>query len=280
MPHLAILGLGRMGTAMARRFSAQGHALTGWTRSGRSPDGIATATFEDAVARADTIVTSLYDDTAVAETLDRLATLDLTGKLIVETSTVRPQVLRSRLDALQAAGASAVDAPISGGPELVEAGHCGIFIGGTDADAARAIETLTSLTDRIFHTGPLGTGMAMKTVNNAMIQAYFAGLAELLPLARESGLDFETAIRILATGPAGMPLLKDRLPKALGEDDTVGFSLADVMKDNAVFRAALTDAGLPTPLLDRFAMLAGEATEAGAGPNDVAAFVPFAYDRR
>ena len=276
---VGIAGLGRMGAAVGQRLAAEGYSISGWTRSGRRVEGIApAATLADLVAGSDTLILSLYDDAAVAEVLDALAGMDLGGRLIADTSTVAPDLLRGRAEALEARGALAVDAPISGGPELVLAGRCGIFLGGTEAAAARARAVLEDVTPRLFHVGPPGAGLAMKVVNNAMLQAYFAGLAEMLPLAREAGIPFETALRIVAGGPAGMPMLADRLPRALGEDDSVGFSLADVLKDNAVFRAALAAHDLPSPLLDRFADLAGDAPH--IADKDVAAFIPHAYTRR
>ena len=67
---------------------------------------------------------------------------------------------------------------------------CGIFIGGQDADAARAEPPWRRCRRGIFHVGPLGAGLVMKTINNAMIQVYIAGLAEQLRLAGRAGLPF------------------------------------------------------------------------------------------
>lgn len=280
MTRIGVIGLGRMGAAMAQRMAAQGLEVTGWTRSGRSVAGVASAPDLDAlVAGAEVLVLSLYDDAAVAQMLDALLERDLQGRLVVETSTCIPDHVRSRADAFATKGARIVDAPISGGPEMVAAGTCGVFIGGTE-DAARDAEAaLSTISSRIFHVGPLGAGLAMKTVNNAMLQAYMVGLAEVLPLAREAGLSLETALGIVAGGPAGTPMVKDRLPRALGQDDSVGFSLADVLKDNGVFRDVLAAAGLPSPILDRFASLGAEAVADGVGDRDVAAFIPHAYAR-
>ena len=130
MSRIGIIGLGRMGTALARRFADQGHPITTWTRSERSLDGIDPAKSLDALAnQCDSLVLSLLNDEAVSEVLDTLLTCDLSGKQIIDTSTVIPQTLQSRAVAISAAGASCVDAPISGGPEMVLAGTCGIFLG-------------------------------------------------------------------------------------------------------------------------------------------------------
>jgi 3-hydroxyisobutyrate dehydrogenase-like beta-hydroxyacid dehydrogenase len=177
-----------------------------------------------------------------------------------------------------AKGAVAVDAPISGGPELVHAGACGVFIGGTDAAAQRASAVLAGISGRIFHVGPLGTGLVMKTINNSMLQCYINGLGEFLPLANRSGLSMETAMRILAGGPAGAPFIKDRLPKILGEDDTVGFSINAGKKDNDVFQRVMQSYGLASESLKAAGRRQEQAIGAGLGEADPAALVKFAYD--
>jgi len=279
MERIGIIGLGRMGAAMAQRFAAQGREVVGWTRSGRTVQGVPTAaSIDEVVARSDVMILSLYDDDAVAEVLDKLLTLDLSGRLIVETSTVVPDLLKDRIAHIEALGADAVDAPISGGPEMVAEGRCGIFIGGRAEAAARAQGVLDAISDRIFHVGPLGAGLVMKVVNNAMFQHYFNGLAEILPLARKAGLTLETALGIVSGGPAGIPMVADRLPRVLGEDDSVGFALTGVAKDNDVFRRVVQAHDLPTDKLDIFARHLDDAIAAGYGARDIAAFINYAYE--
>jgi 3-hydroxyisobutyrate dehydrogenase len=278
MDRIGVIGLGRMGAAMAERFAAMGVSVTGWTRSGRSVEGVPQAPDLAAlVATSDVLVTSLFDDAAVANVLDALLGCDLSGKLIVETSTVVPGVAKARAERIAAAGAAIVDAPISGGPELVAAGQCGVFIGGEAVDAARAEAALAPLSARIFHVGPLGAGLVMKTINNAMVQVYIAGLAEQMRLARRAGLPLKTALTILGGGPAGMPAMRDRIPKMLGEDDTVGFPVSGLLKDYAVFRRVADEAGVETPALAAAEPLFLDAIEAGLAEADGAAILSRAY---
>jgi 3-hydroxyisobutyrate dehydrogenase-like beta-hydroxyacid dehydrogenase len=276
---IGIIGLGRMGTAMAQRFAAQGASVQGWTRSGHAPAGVpCAADIEKLVAASDALVLSLYADAAVAEVLEKLLTLDLQGKQIIETSTVVPDVLKSRIARIGAQGATAVDAPISGGPELVLAGQCGVFIGGEEQAAVHATEVLETISDRIFHVGPLGAGLVMKTINNGMIQAYFNGLYDMLPLAQRAGLSLETALKIVAGGPAGTPFIGARLPKVLGEDDTVGFTISAARKDKDVFERVAASFGLPAVTFARFGEITDAAISTGLGEHDPAALVRKAYD--
>lgn len=281
MTSIGIVGLGRMGQAMAARFAAQGCAVTGWTRSGRAAEAGQTAPdLATLAATADVLVLSLYDDTAVADVLDALLTLPLAGKLVIDTSTVTPEVLQSRAARFAEAGAAVVDAPISGGPEMVRAGTCGIFLGGADDAAARARAHLLPLSGAVHHVGPLGAGLVMKVINNGMLQIYFRGLVELLPLAAQAGLPFETVLTLVARGPAGLPMLAARLPKALGTDTSVGFSVSAVNKDNAVFRKVVAAHGLSSQTLSAADRHQQQAIAAGLGEADIAAVLRYAYDHR
>lgn len=281
MSSIGVVGLGRMGTAIAQRIAEQGHRVIGWTRSGRAVEGVETTAGLDALTRvSDTLILSLFDDAAVADVLDRLLASDLAGKQIIETSTVVPDVLKERITAIESVGATAVDAPISGGPELVHAGKCGVFIGGTEHAAERARASLELISDRIFHVGPLGAGLVMKTINNGMIQTYFSGLADFMPLAQRAGLTLETALQILAGGPAGTPFIQARLPKVLGEDDTIGFTVSAAKKDQEVFSRIAASFDLRSRMLDRFGVLTDAAIEDGMGEKDPAVMVTWAYDNK
>ncbi len=278
MERIGVVGLGRMGSAIAQRMTAEGLDVRGWTRSGRIVDGVAIAPdLGSLVSHSDIVILSLLNDAAVAETLDAILGNDLAGKLIIETSTVTPGVLMDRIDAIRDKGATAVDAPISGGPELVQAGACGIFIGGDNAAAERAQKTLSAISGRIFHVGPLGAGLVMKTINNSMIHTYLAGLADLMPLARAGGMPLETVIKIVAGGPAGMPVLVDRVPRVLGEDDSVGFDIRSAFKDNHVFREVLASYGLRSPTMERLRAQEDAVEKAGLWDHDVAALISLAY---
>ena len=278
MDRIGIIGLGRMGAAMALRYAGQSVPVTGWTRSARAVDGVPYAPdLAGLVAASDVLILSLFDDAAVAETLDRLVGHDLAGKLVIDTSTVAPSVMKSRAGRFAALGAALADAPISGGPELVAAGACGIFIG-TDTDTvARAQQALTPLSNRIFHVGELGTGLAMKTVNNALLQTYFAGLAEQMRVAKRAGLDLQTALTILCGGPAGVPMVRDRVPKILGQDPTVGFTVAGIAKDNAVFQRVASELGVDTPTLRAAQAMIADGMATGLADADPAALIAQAY---
>lgn len=284
MQTVGVIGLGRMGSAMAGRFSENGWQVHAFTRSGidaqmASRLSIVPHISAGEVARnCDLVFLSLYDDTAVEEMVTALCQSGIAGRLIVDTSTVRPAVLAGLMPLIEAAGASAIDAPISGGPETVAAGNCGVFAGGKESDVRRAMPALEVLSNRIHHVGPPGAGLAMKVVNNAMLQGYWATLAEAVRIARKSGLPLGPAISILAGGPAANAMFKGRVPKILGEDTTVGFAVAGAAKDSAVFVGTADDLGVDVPVLRSAKAMFEQAVANGLGEADIAAIIARAYD--
>jgi 3-hydroxyisobutyrate dehydrogenase len=167
------------------------------------------------------------------------------GRLILETSTVVPQILIERAEAFAAKGAMVADAPISGGPEMVAAGTCGVFVGAEPQVAARAEPVLGGSRRRFCTWGRWARGMAMKTINNALLQIYGRGLREMLPVAVRAGISLEDVLAVLNAGPAGTGFIRDRMPKITGEDTSVGFTMNGVHKDNEVFRRVAESYGLP-----------------------------------
>ena len=285
MERVGVLGLGRMGREIARRLAEDGSAVTGWTRSGLSADearalGVTMAQRPaDVAVASDVLILSLFDDSAVRDVLTTLFDSDLSGKLIADTSTVSPMLLRNMQAQAHAAGVALVDAPISGGPEMVANGSCAVFLGGAPGDVARAEPVLARFAGRVIRTGALGTGMGLKVVNNATLAGTFATLSETLSIAKRAGLDFELVLRALAGGPAGPPWLGARLDRILGLDDSVGFSIDGAAKDLAVCRGSAAELGIDVPVLDRMAALTAVAQEEGLGERDLAAVLSTAWAR-
>lgn len=282
MERIGIIGLGRMGGAMAARMADQGAKVTAWTRSGLTPARAREIGVEAALDLAqlaqgsDILILSLFDDAAVRDVMAELMQTDLTGKLIIDTSTVSPKLLSGFTGTCAAA---LVDAPISGGPEMVTDATCGVFLGGAETDVARARAAVALFSGRIFHAGPLGAGMGMKIVVNAMIGGIMASLTEVIQIAKRSGLDYAATLQIVAGGPAGAPFINARLARMLGEDESIGFPVSAVLKDVGVFRAAAHELGVDAPMLANVHAMAETGASEGLGELDIATVVRAAWDR-
>ena len=276
---IGVIGLGRMGRALAARLAGQGAPVAGWTRSGLSAADadalgiVAAADLPGLVAVSDVLLLSLFDDAAVREMLARLARLDLAGRLIVETSTVSPAVVREAAPAIEAAGGRLIDAPISGGPEMVAAGTIGLFLGGAPEDVARLDPLARLLSDRVLPVGALGAGHAAKIVNNVALGGMWQTTLEALRLGQRLGLERDTMLGVLERSPGTGPALRDRLPKIRGEDMTVGFSVAGILKDQDLFLAVAEAAGEPLPALAAARENFRAVAAAGHGEEDLARMI-------
>ncbi len=281
-PRIGIIGLGRMGRAMAARLASSGFPVTGWNRSGIPEEFCGTCTAATDIPAlaggSDIIILALLDDAAVHAVAAYLATLDLSGKLIVDTSTVSPLTLASHQAAIEQKGGFLLDAPISGGPETLLAGKSGFYIGGREEDFHRFRPVAEMLSDRIHHVGALGHGAASKLINNMMLTGLWESLKEALQLGARAGLSRDRMIDVLSGSPAASPAMKGRLPVVLGETDHVGFPVSGVVKDVSVVRDYAAHLGVAIPAMQ--AALASFENAAGAGfaDADLATMVKLALD--
>lgn len=277
---IGVAGLGRMGHAMAVRLADEGFDVVGWTRSGAEKSGVSQVrSLEALVAGADILILSLFDQQAVEDVLGALTACDLSGKLIVETSTVSPTVIRDAEAAVHAAGARAIDSPISGGPGMIATGQAGLYVGGTDADVARFQPVAETLASRVIHVGALGDGAAAKIINNQLLCGFWEGLCESVAVGKGLGLSFGTIIDILSKSPGATPAMQGRLGVILGADDSVGFPVSGGAKDIGVIRDVAGALGVPTPAADAAHARFLDSIEAGSGEQDLASVVPRAFQQ-
>ena len=280
---VGILGLGRMGRAMAARLTGRGFSVEGWTRSGITADqadawSIAAHDTVAAVAAASGIVLlSLSDDAAVTEVVGQLVRGDLGGKLIVDTSTVSPDTMRRLARVIGEAGGTALDAPISGGPDLVLAGKAGFYIGGAAADFERFRPVAEAMSNRVHHVGALGDGAAAKIVNNMLLLGFWGCLKEAVQVGKHAGLSAETMMKFLAGSPAATPLLAQRVPVILGQSDDVGFTISGVVKDGAMFARTAQQYGIAVPAMESALASYRACQDAGLGDADFAVIIRAAY---
>lgn len=281
-PRIGIIGLGRMGRAMATRLSSSGFPVIGWSRSGVAEDlretVPAAADVPSLTETSDIIILALLDDAAVHAVATTLETLDLSGRLIVDTSTVSPLTLARHRPMIEQKNGRLLDAPISGGPETLLAGKAGFYIGGSEEDYRRFLPVAEVLSDRIHHVGSLGHGAASKLINNMMLTGLWESLKEALQLGARAGLSRDKMIEILSGSPAASPAMKGRLAVVLGETDDVGFPVSGVIKDVSVVRDYATHLGVAIPAMDAALASFKTAARAGFADADLATMVKLALD--
>jgi len=193
-PRVAILGTGKMGSAIAGRLSGAGFELTLWNRTRERAAGLGIGQVAEtpaaAARNADVIISSLTGPDAVrAAYLGPTGALSAAkGKLIVEMSTAGPDLVAGLAKEVAAAGARLVDAPILGAPPIVLDGEAAILISGAKRDVAAATRVLAPL-GTVRHVGTLGKAARLKLVANSMLADVLLAAAELQVAGEEAGLD-------------------------------------------------------------------------------------------
>jgi 3-hydroxyisobutyrate dehydrogenase/2-hydroxy-3-oxopropionate reductase len=268
-----------MGSAMVRAIARAGFDLVVQNRT-RDRAAIVAAEVgcriadspAEAAAVADVVITMLADDAAVRDTYggaDGLLAGAREGVVLVDMSTVRPDTITALEAGARAAGAGILDAPVSGSTQLAEAGTLTLMVGGEAADLERARPALEAVSKTIFHTGPLGTGAAMKLAVNTVIFGLNGALAEGLVLAETAGIDRALAYDVIAAGAAGAPYVGYKRAAFLDPDATpVAFSLDLTDKDLGLITdyAAALGVELPQTAVNR--ALVREASAGGRGSRD------------
>jgi len=254
----AVLGTGRMGSAMAERLATQGVEVILFNRTPERATALAdrigasvATTPAEAASRADVVITMVADDAAVHDQFDGpdgIAAGIRAGSVAVDMSTVLPDTIRAVAPAIRARGAGILDGPVSGSVTSALAGELTIMVGGEADDLERARPILDCLARRVFHLGPLGTGAVMKLAVNTLIFGLNGAVAEGLVLAERNGIDRTLAYEVLASSAAGAPMVGYKRANFVEPDTApVAFSLALADKDLRLIRelAETSDTSMP-----------------------------------
>ncbi len=273
---VAVLGTGRMGSAMAERLAAEGAAVVVYNRGADRAAALASrigatvaATPAEAASGADVVISMVADDAAVRELFlgaDGVASGIRSGAVAVDMSTVLPDTIRSVAPAVRARGAGILDAPVSGSVGSTLSGELTIMVGGEAADLERARPVLERLSRRVFHLGELGTGAAMKLAVNTLIFGLNEAVAEGLVLAERNGIDRAVAYDVLAASAAGAPMVGYKRAAFVDPDTTpVAFSLALADKDLRLIRQLADASGttMPQAAINLETIRAAERTQGG-----------------
>jgi len=279
---IGIIGIGRMGAAMATRLLGLGHEVTVWNRSpdkaqALSAQGATVAATPRALAQACEVILSIVADAAAVEAAyfgpDGAATGDLTGKLVIEMSTLRPEAQLALAARLKALGAAAVECPVGGTTGPARDGKLLGFAGGSEPDFARAKPVLDQLCRRVEHIGPPGAGASMKLAINLPLLVYWQALGEALALVKPLGLDPARVMDIFADTSGGPNVLKVRggmIARAIAGGDTgpVTFDVDLIRKDLRTMIEEAASLGATLPVTQRALEVFDEAAREGMGGDD------------
>jgi 3-hydroxyisobutyrate dehydrogenase len=273
---IGIAGTGRMGTAFARRLIETGHAVKVWNRRPeRTSDAVAAGAFAvdlPGLAACDILILSLTDGAASQTVLRDLADAGLSGRLVIEMSTLLPDDAEALVAAATAAGADFVHCPVGGTVAPALKGQLLGLAGGTGAAFDRAKPLLDALCRRVEHLGTVSAAARMKLAVNLPLAIYWQTLGESLALLRGSGVSDDLAISLMADSSAGPTVLKNRAQVVVdtlaGTDQKGTFDVAGLAKDLSLALALAKAEGAELPLSHATAQRYATAISDGLGSFD------------
>jgi 3-hydroxyisobutyrate dehydrogenase len=289
---LGFIGLGAMGLPMTRHLLEAGHTVT---VSSRSPGPVARAVSIGAtdggdpsgVARAaGVVILCVPSSPQVAEVVEAMLPVLGPGQVVVDCSTIDPEVSRAQHARVAATGAGFLDAPLSGGTAGAERGTLTLMVGGDGAVLDAVRPALEPFAGRIVHVGGPGMGQVVKLCNNLIYAAQMVATAEASALAVRSGVDMAKLHEVLLHSTGDCVAVRTRLPVAGVVPDSPasngwkpGF-MTDLMAkdlDLALHYAESAGVGLATTAVAREAL--GAAIDAGYGREDFSSLAKVVFSR-
>ena len=284
-PRIAFLGLGIMGSGMARQLLANGFPLTVYNRNPAKSKPFAAegarvaGSPREAAAQADVIVSMVADDNASRSLWlgenGALASASA-GAVCVECSTVTVGWVRELAAAAGARECEFLDAPVTGSKAQAASAELNFLVGGDANTLEKVRPVLAAMSKTIVHLGPTGSGALLKLINNFVCGVQITALAEGMAMIERGGLDRAQALAVLTNGAPGSPLVKTVSARMTAPDFTPNFLLHLLAKDlgYAIQEGGRLSVELATAkaALEQFQ----KAIAAGHGDQDIAAVVePF-----
>jgi 2-hydroxy-3-oxopropionate reductase len=282
MTTVAVIGLGIMGGPMAANLLKAGYDVIGCNRSSEKVEqlvaqgGRGAADVAEAVRDADVVLTMLPDSPDVeAVVLGEGGVLGSArpGTLLVDASTIRPDVSVRLAEAARERGIRAVDAPVSGGEAGAIEGSLSIMVGGDSDDVAAARPVLEAVGSTIVHVGPAGAGQTVKAANQLIVAGTIELVAEALVFLEAHGVDTEAAVQVLAGGLAGNRILDRKAAGMIAREFRPGFRVDLHHKDLGIVTSAAREAGVAIPVGALVAQLMGALRAEGHGSLDHSALL-------
>ena len=277
MSKIAFIGLGIMGAPMSVHLANAGHEVVGYNRSperakplveagGRSADSIA-----DAVTDVDVVAVMVPDSADVQDVLTGEGGVFANAKqgtLVIDFSSIRPDVTAELAATAKEAGFRLLDAPVSGGEAGAKNAALSIMVGGSEDDFATAKPVFDAVGKTIVHVGGNGAGQTVKAANQLIVASNIQALAEAVVFLRAYDVDLEAALTVLGGGLAGSKVLEQKRGNMASDSFEPGFRIDLHHKDMGIVSSAAREAGVVLPLGQLVATLMASARANGDGGLD------------
>ncbi|WP_410601158.1 NAD(P)-dependent oxidoreductase [Amycolatopsis sp. lyj-90] len=278
---IAVLGLGGMGSGIAKAIRAAGFEVTVFNRSvekARSLEGIGVriaTSIEEAVAEVDVVVLSLADEAAVNQVLFEQPDSPIRpGSTVIDTSTVSPAFSHDITEKLASGGVSRVEACVVGNPHMAAEGKLRVFAAGAESDVDSVRDVLDAFGQEVRYLGAAGSGSALKLAFNSLLGVQTAALAEAVSFVEAMGMSRDLLLNALDNSGWRSPVLSFRLQFMLRREyRPAGFRSELMHKDLALVGMEAKARGATMPLVECAAREFEAVLRAGRGDDDAAVVV-------
>ena len=284
MSQIGFIGLGIMGKPMSRNLLKTGCSVVVYdvrpdpVAELKAAGAIPAASCSDAAARSEIIITMLPDGPDVERAVlgpEGVLAGARPGSVIVDMSSISPNVSQKVATASALKGVDFLDAPVSGGEPKAIDGTLSIMVGGEPSVFERVRPVLQKMGSAVTLTGPVGAGNTTKLANQIIVACNIAAMGEALVLATRAGLDPEVVFNAVKGGLAGSNVLNAKAPMVIARNFKPGFRIELHQKDlrNALLAAESAKVSLPLTSLVQQMLMA--LMNEGKGQLDHSAIVQF-----
>lgn len=279
---VAFIGLGIMGAPMASNLRAAGFDVVGYNRgidrrvAFERDGGKTAASISEAVSTADVVITMLSDTPDVESVMrDGGGVFDSApgGALVIDVSTIDPQVVRDLHADAASLNIGFLDAPVSGGEQGAIDGVLSVMVGGTEDHFRSGQAVFAGLAKTVVHVGPGGAGQTVKAANQLLVAGNLQLLSEAMVFLRKQGVRLEAAIEVLGGGLAGSTVIDRKAQGMLDRNFVPGFKVDLHHKDLGIFMAAARASESATPLGAVVTQLMSALRAQGSGALDHSALL-------
>jgi 3-hydroxyisobutyrate dehydrogenase len=279
MQRIGFVGLGIMGSGMAKNLARKGWPVTVWNRSpARAAElGLPVAASPRALGEASDVVVACVADPAAVERVvfadDGVLQAARPGFRYVECSTVSPELVRRTAGAFAARGAGMLEAPVTGSKLAAESGSL-LFMTGGPAELHRELEPLLlAMGSRAIHCGESGQGALMKLIGNSLISFMLEGLCEGLVVAQKGGLATDKVLEVIAASGFASPYFAFKGAAIRDRNFETHFSIDLLVKDQSLMLSEAAGREVPLPALAAIREVFQSARAQGLGAQDICAVI-------
>ena len=281
---IGVIGLGVMGSAMARNLIKAGHEVLGFdidpARVSPFADigGEPMRSADEIAALSDLMIFSLPTTAALASVASEIADQDRPGLVCLETGTFPLENKIAARDVLAGAGVDLLDTPLSGTGLQAADATLVVFASGSRPGFEHARPVFDAIGRSTHYLGEFGNGSKMKYVANLLVAVHGLAAAEAHALGIAAGLDPALVQEVMEDGVGSSKIFEIRGPMMVADDYPAAARLDILLKDSTIIRDFARSVGAPTPLLDAAVPIYEASSEAGLGDFDAAALCRYLED--